>query len=67
MYRYIYMHMYYTSGDTYGLEVVCIYITIFLCVVSHSVIPDSLRPHGLPSASDHGILQAVILEWVCAC
>ena len=44
MYRYIYMHMYYTSGDTYGLEVVCIYITIFLCVVSHSVIPDSATP-----------------------
>ena len=29
---------------------------------SHSVMSDSLRPHGFPSV--HGILQARILEWV---
>ena len=31
-----------------------------------SVMPDSLRPHGLspPGSSVHGILQARILEWV---
>ena len=25
---------------------------------------DSLRPHGLPGFSVHGILQAIILEWI---
>ena len=29
-----------------------------------SVMSDSLRPHGLPGSSVHGILQARILEWV---
>ena len=35
--------------------------------VSHSVLSDSLQPHGLyssPGSSVHGILQARILEWV---
>ena len=36
--------------------------------VSHSVMSDFLRPHGLycrlPGSSVHGILQARILEWV---
>ena len=34
--------------------------------VSHSVMTDSLQPHGLypPGPSVHGILQARILEWV---
>ena len=36
--------------------------------VSHSVMSDSVRPHGLyyslPGSSAHGILQARILEWV---
>ena len=34
--------------------------------VSHSVVLDSLRVHGLspPGSSVHGILQAGILEWV---
>ena len=33
--------------------------------VGHSVLSDSLRPHGgsLPGSSVHGILQARILEW----
>ena len=34
---------------------------------SHSVVPDSLWPHGLrslPGSSVHGIFQARILEWV---
>ena len=34
--------------------------------VSHAVMSDSLRPHGLyslPDSSVHGILQAGILEW----
>ena len=33
---------------------------------SHSVVPYSLRPHGLslPGFSVHGIFQASILEWV---
>ena len=33
---------------------------------SHSVMPNSLWPHGLslPGSSVHGILQARILEWV---
>ena len=33
---------------------------------SHSVMSDSLRPHGLkmPGSSVHGILQARVLEWV---
>ena len=41
-------------------------IYIYVCV-SHSVMSDSLWPHGLyspPSSSVHGILQARILEWV---
>ena len=35
-------------------------------IVSHSVMSDSLRPHGLQSthSSVHGILQAGTLEWV---
>ena len=34
-----------------------------LCVcVNCSVVSDSLRPHGLPGSSVHGILQARILE-----
>ena len=36
-------------------------------VVSHSVVSDSLRPHGqwsLLGSSVHGILQARLLEWV---
>ena len=35
-------------------------------LLSHSVVPDSLQPHGLspPGSSVHGILQARILEWV---
>ena len=33
--------------------------------VSHSVVSDSLQPHGLwPGSSVHGILQARTLEWV---
>ena len=34
--------------------------------ISHSVMSDSLQPHGLqPSGSSvYGILQATILEWV---
>ena len=35
--------------------------------VSHSVMSDSLRPHGLyslPGCFVHGIIQARILEWV---
>ena len=31
--------------------------------VSHSVVSDSLQPHG-PGSSVHGILPAGILEWV---
>ena len=33
---------------------------------SRSVVPDSLRPHGLylPDSSNHGIFQARLLEWV---
>ena len=38
-----------------------------LCCISHSVVSDSLWPHGLyspPGSPVHGILQARILEWV---
>ena len=41
-------------------------VLIFLCV-SHSIVSNSLWPHGLYSplgASVHGILQGRILEWV---
>ena len=31
--------------------------------VSHSVVSDSLQPHG-PGSSVHGILQLKIVEWV---
>ena len=32
---------------------------------SHSVVSDTLQPHGLlPGLSVHGILQARILDWV---
>ena len=33
-------------------------------VLSHSVVSDSLRPHGLSGSSVHGIFQARILKWV---
>ena len=33
-------------------------------VLSHSVVSDSLRPHGLPGSSVHGIFLANVLEWV---
>ena len=38
-------------------------INLCMCV-SHSVMPDSLQPNGLPGSSLRGILQARILEWV---
>ena len=31
---------------------------------SRSVVSDSLRPHGLPGSSVHGIFQAIVLEWI---
>ena len=35
---------------------------------SHSVVSDTLQPHGLlPGLSVHGILQARILDWVAMC
>ena len=41
-------------------------VNVKVCV-SHSVVSDSLQPHGLcslPGSSVHGISQARILEWV---
>ena len=32
--------------------------------ITHSVVSDSLWPHGLPGSSAHGISQARILDWV---
>ena len=40
------------------MECVCVYVCI-----SHSVVSDSLQPHGLKS-SVHGVSQASTLEWV---
>ena len=37
---------------------------VCVCVLSHSVVSDSLQPHGLPDSSVHGIVQARILGWV---
>ena len=37
------------------------------CMLSRSVVPDSLQSYGLcspPGSSVHGILQARILDWV---
>ena len=47
------------SNSTSGFVCVCVYI-------SHSVMFDSLQPHGLylPGSSVHEIFQARILEWV---
>ena len=46
-----------------GILFLC-FESLFECV-SHSVVSDSLRPHGLPSGSSvYGILQPRILEWV---
>ena len=40
-------------------------ILIEICaVLSHSVVPISLRPHVPPDFSVHGVSQARILEWV---
>ena len=38
----------------------------FVCVLSHSVVSDSLWPHGLypRGSSGHGTFQARILQWV---
>ena len=36
----------------------------FICLLNPWVVSDSLRPHGLPGFSVHGILQARILEWI---
>ena len=33
-------------------------------VLSHSVVSDTLWPHGLPGSSVHGTLQARTLQWV---
>ena len=35
-----------------------------VCVLSHSVVSNSLRPCSPPSYSVHGILRARILDWV---
>ena len=34
-----------------------------VCVLTHSVTFDSLRPRG-PGSPDHGVSQANMLEWV---
>ena len=39
-------------------------IYMHVCLLSRSVISDSLRPHGCKGSSVHGILQARILKWV---
>ena len=42
-------------------------LLISACLLSHSVMSDSLWPHGLyspPSSTVHGIFQAKILQWV---
>ena len=48
---------------------VCVCVCVCVCVhiLSHSVMSNSLRPHGLyssPGSSVHGLLQVRILEWV---
>ena len=42
------------------------YISVLCAMLSHLVMPNSLRPNGLhpPDSSAHEILQARILEWV---
>ena len=48
----------------------CVCVCVCLCfvlVLSHSVVTDSLQPHGLyspPDSSVHGTSQARILGWV---
>ena len=37
---------------------------LITCVLSHSVLFDSLRPHGSHQVPLSGILQARILKWV---
>ena len=57
---------------TYTRIYMCVYdcaymiVNIYVCV-SHLVMYDCLRPHGLyspPGSAVHGILQARVLEWV---
>ena len=51
-----------------SIDFMCVCVCVCMCVcISHSVMSDSLQPHGLyspPGSSVHGILQARILEWV---
>ena len=59
--EHIYSHCLWTK-QTHG---VCLCVCV--CVSSHSIMSDSLRPHGLCSqwgSSVHEIFQARILEWV---
>ena len=47
-------------------KVFCSSPVCVMCVWSHSVVSDSLRPYGLcslPGSSTHGIFQARVLEW----
>ena len=50
-------------GERHGLWP---FILLLSESVSRPVVSDSLQPHdcGLPGSSVHGILQAIILEWV---
>ena len=41
-----------------------IYVCMYVCVWSRSVVSDSLQACSPPGSSVHGILQARILEWV---
>ena len=45
---------------------VCVCVCVCVCALGSSVVPDSCNPIdcSLPGSSDHGILQARILEWV---
>ena len=46
------------------LDMYIIYICLVLCLLSHSVMSDSLQPNELQPSSVFGIFQARTLEWV---
>ena len=64
-----YMHLspsYFVRINLANLGQICLWFAYVCCVCRHSIMSNSLQPHGLcPSGfSGHGIFQARILEWV---
>ena len=60
------LHKLFSPATLFTIPCLLYTLLVWCGCVSHSVVPDSLRPidYSPPGSSVHGILQARILEWV---